>query len=161
MLLYQPLYIYGVLVLLITYNIFYNNQLLIELKNYNNLYYFIIHYLLNCYKTYFMNKQMAYFYANNKNNIFEYEQTEFFIYQIFKNLLVSILAIYVCIDNIFIYYSNFNIINNIPFFCKILLNIIKFYNVYEIYLYCNFIKYLHQLLYGIIDIDYNTDNEDE
>jgi len=112
-----------------------------------------------------MNKEMTYFYSNSKNNIFKYEQNENLIYQSFKNLLVSILAIYFCIDNIFIYYSNFNIINNIPFFCKILLNIIKFYNVYEIYLYCNFIKYSNQILYGIINVGYiggeDDDNDDE
>ena len=159
---YQPFYAYSFLIFLfvlnikslfilnfeLLYNMLFNSIQLnnIQLNEHIRL---LCYLLLNSVKSIYMEKQIT---NINKqiNNIYtqsynsEYNKNIFELY--ISNIPIIILSIYISVEMFFVFYAFNNVINQVNILTFLLISLIKFYNVYELCIYWNYLKQFNKMI---------------
>ena len=162
---YQPFYTYSFLLLLLVlnvkssytlnfeslYNVLFDNNSNLNINNeeLNKHIKLFCYLLLNGIKSIFMekkiiniNKQINNIYSQSYNS--EYNKNIFELYV--TNIPIIVLSIYISIEMFFVFYAFNQIINQYHILIILLINLTKFYNVYELYIYLNYLKQFNKMI---------------
>ena len=162
---YQPFYTYSFLLLLLVlnvkssytlnfeslYNVLFDNNSNLNINNelLNKHIKLFLYLLLNGAKSIFMekkviniNKQINNIYSQSYNS--EYNKNIFELYV--TNIPIIVLSIYVSIEMFFVFYAFNQIINQYHILIFLLINLTKFYNVYELCIYWNYLKQFNKMM---------------
>lgn len=162
---YQPFYAYSFLLLLLVlnvkslfilnfeslYNVLFDNNSNLNINNelLNKHIKLFLYLLLNGAKSIFMekkviniNKQINNIYSQSYNS--EYNKNIFELYV--TNIPIIVLSIYISIEMFFVFYAFNQIINQYHILIFLLINLTKFYNVYELCIYWNYLKQFNKMI---------------
>lgn len=151
---YQPFYAYSFLILLFVlnfkllhYDLFNNTQL--NNEEFNKHIKLFCYLFLNGIKSILMekkiiniNKQINNIYSQSYNS--EYNKNIFELYV--TNIPIIVLSIYISIEMFFVFYAFNQIINQYHILIFLLINLTKFYNVYELCIYWNYLKQFNKMI---------------
>ena len=162
---YQPLYVYSFLIILFVlnvkslfglsfeslYNVLFDNNSNLNINNelLNKHIKLFLYLLLNGAKSIYMekkiiniNKQINNIYTQSYNS--EYNKNIFELYV--TNIPIIVLSIYISIEMFFVFYAFNQIINQYHILIFLLINLTKFYNVYELCIYWNYLKQFNKMI---------------
>lgn len=149
---YQPFYAYIFVVLSFVINIGQMDNCNLSIHNLlindpltNNHIKLFCYLLLNCAKSLYMKKQITKI-DKQLNQIYDQnsylEQNNNILELYVLNIPQLILSMYISVEIFFIFYAFNETINKLHIITFILINVIKFYNVYEFCIYWNYVKQL-------------------